>query len=154
MCLCFLFLAYSQRSLISPLPQPEHEIEALARCDGCHIVSEIAWVDRGEAGALRDDEAAVVSTTRKGELGASEVATKGIVDSDCRVVHVLRRRLDVLAAWRRAVLPECGAVAVRICDAVPQQECMAVVGVDAYTWVELVDGGDEHSVHDRRGERR
>ena len=55
MCLCFLFLAYSQRSLISPLPQPEHEIEALARCNGLHLVREIARVDHGEAGALRDD---------------------------------------------------------------------------------------------------
>ena len=53
MCLCFLF---SQRSLMSPLPQPEHEVEALARRNGLHLVREIARVDHGEAGALRDDE--------------------------------------------------------------------------------------------------
>jgi len=46
LCLCYLFL--------SPLPQPEHEVEALARGNGLHLVREVARVDHGEAGALRD----------------------------------------------------------------------------------------------------
>ena len=38
---------------MSPLPQPEHEVEALARRNGLHPVREVAPVDHGEAGALR-----------------------------------------------------------------------------------------------------
>ena len=55
---------------MSPLPQPEHEVEALARGDGLHRVRQIARVDHGEAGALRDDElvALVAATTRKAQI--------------------------------------------------------------------------------------
>ena len=147
MCLCFLFLAYSQRSLISPLPQPEHEIEALARCNGLHLVREIARVDHGEAGALRDDEPVA---TRKAQIRAREIAAERKVHRDLGVVDVLRRRL----ARFRAVLPECSAVAVRICGRVPQDERMAVVGVDAHSGIQVVDGGSEHVLHDRRRKGR
>ena len=58
-------LINSQRSLLSPLPQPEHEVEALARGNGLHLVREVARVDHGEAGALRDDE---LVATRKAQI--------------------------------------------------------------------------------------
>ena len=104
MCLCYLFL--------SPLPQPEHEVEALARGNGLHLVREVARVDHGEAGALRDDEPV---TTRKAQIRARKIAAERKVHRDRGVVDVLRRRL----ARVRAVLPECGAVAVRIRGRVP-----------------------------------
>ena len=99
MCLCYLFL--------SPLPQPEHEVEALARGDGLHRVRQIARVDHGEAGALRDDEPV---TTRKGQLRARKSPAERKVHRDRGVVDVLRRQIIGF----RAVLPECGAVAVRV----------------------------------------
>ena len=82
MCLCYLFL--------SPLPQPEHEIEALARCNGLHLVREIARVDHGEAGALRDDEPVA---TRKAKIRAREIAAERKVHRDLGVVDVLRRQI-------------------------------------------------------------
>ena len=38
---------------VSTLAQPEHQIEAFARCDGFDLVLELARVNHGEAGALR-----------------------------------------------------------------------------------------------------
>ena len=99
MCLCYLFL--------SPLPQPENEVEALARRNGLHPVREVARVDHGEAGALRDDEPA---TTREAQVRAREVAAERKVHRDRGVVDVLRRRL----ARFRAVLPEGGAGNVEV----------------------------------------
>jgi hypothetical protein len=105
LCLCFLFL---QSNVAPPLPQPEHEVEALARGDGLHRVRQIARADHGEAGVLRDDDEPV--TTRKGQLRARKSPAERKVHRDRGVVDVLRRQIIGF----RAVLPEGGAGDVEV----------------------------------------